>query len=88
MTSAFETAQAQQEEEMGLRKFQIMMKQFSASYEPKDRYIRAAFHADLHCIVRQVYIDAQEPLNSALANTLAFTSFAPSHIKNDDGNKS
>jgi len=59
------------DKEMRRRMFEDMIEHFTYNYRPVDKTREAySFDRDLHCLVRQIYADAQAPLLEHLSKII------------------
>ena len=50
------------EKEIQQRRFEFMARAFFKRWQPNDPYEAAEFNTELFCLVRQIYVDAQQPV--------------------------
>jgi hypothetical protein len=63
------------EREMAI--FECRMEAFSKRWAPEHQPDVAHFHAELHCLVRQIYADAQAPILKQLTDIYAAMPMSP-----------
>lgn len=61
-------------EEMERRRFEAMAHDFVNRWQPEDRYEAARFSAELFSLVRQLFIDVQEPLQKTVVSAMNYVS--------------
>lgn len=62
MTTALESAMQRDRESLNRRMFEQMAEQFFRKWAPADKSDASEFNAEFYSLVRQIYMDAQEPV--------------------------
>ncbi len=67
--------------ERDMARFQAMAQRFFKKWSPQDNYDKAEFNADFYSLVRQIYMDAQQPLLDRLAHLSIYAAHPAFMIK-------
>lgn len=79
MTTAAEAIQ-QSSQERQRRVFELQIESFLNQWAPDDRYERSQFESQFHSLVRQIYMEAQQPLLDQINKIAMAIPFPPSII--------
>ncbi len=74
-------ARLKEEAQLKSQLYERMIEEFLLKWAPEDRYQSAKFNAELVCIIRQLFIDVQGPMQDAYFNAAMVKPQAPIIIK-------